>query len=150
MNIFDFIKIFKETKKEFYADRDKAKECIKYLKAYENLSKEIYEKNKLVEETLDKGLYWYYPDNWFDDVRIVVRLLKWCTIDPNDYNSISYIEKLEILHMGIKKSRETCQDYMHSKTYKYVIEEYNACIEFIKSFEQNNRTKVISKNYVLD
>lgn len=150
MNIFDFIKIFKKTKKEFYVDRDKAKECIYKLKVYEDLSKEIYEKNKLVEETLDKGLYWYYPDNWFDDVRTVIRLLKWGTTDQNNYNAISYVERLERLYMGIKKSRETCQDYMYSKTYKYVIEEYNACIEFIKSFEQNNRTKVISKNYVLD
>ena len=63
MNIFDFIKVFRKAKNEYFVDKNKAKRCIENSKILEKQIFDKYLKTETLLNILSKD-YTSYPEEW--------------------------------------------------------------------------------------
>ena len=160
MNIFDFVKIFRKAKTEYFADKNKARKCINNYKILENQIFEKYLKTKNVLDVLSKD-YASYPKEWYVYLNNITKLIKYGTVDINKLNKYyefsqakpdkqekdylpiylthyNYVDRLLNLYNSLKINREFCESYISNKNYQKVMDLYNEDINWLLK-EENKR-----------
>ena len=153
MNIFDFVKIFRKAKTEYFADKNKARKCINNYKILEKQIFEKYLKTKNVLDVLSKD-YASYPKEWHVYLNNITKLIKYGTVDINELNKdyefsqtkpdkrekdylpiylthYNYVNKLLELYNSLKINREFCESYLSDKNYQKVMDLYNEDINWL-------------------
>ena len=160
MNIFDFVKIFRKAKTEYFADKNKARKCINNYKILEKQIFEKYLKTKNVLDVLSKD-YASYPKEWQVYINYITRLIKYGTVYINELNKddefsqakpdkqekdylpiylthYNYVDRLLNLYNSLKINREFCESYISNKNYQAVMNLYNEDINWLLK-EENKR-----------
>ena len=160
MNIFDFIKVFRKAKNEYFVDKNKAKRCIENSKILEKQIFDKYLKTETLLNILSKD-YTSYPEEWHVHLNNVIRLIKYGTISVEELNKdyefsqtkpenrekdylpiylthYNYADKLLRLYNSLKTNREFCESYISNKNYQAVMDLYNEDINWLLK-EENKR-----------
>ena len=160
MNIFDFVKIFRKAKTEYFADKNKARKCINNYKILENQIFEKYSKTKNVLDVLSKD-YASYPKEWQVYINYITRLIRYGTTAMSELNKdyefsqtkpenrekdylpiylthYNYVDRLLNLYNSLKINREFCESYISDKNYQQVMDLYNEDINWLLK-EENKR-----------
>lgn len=166
MNIFDFIKIFRKAKNDYFNDKNKAKKCIENSKILENQIFDKYLKTKTLLKILSKD-YTSYPKEWHVYLNNITKLIKYGTVDINELNKddefsqakpnkrendylpiylthYNYVDRLLQLYYSIKTNREFYESYISDKNYQKVMDLYNEDINWL--LKEENKRLFNSKN----
>ena len=160
MNIFDFVKIFRKAKNDYFADKNNARKCIDNYKILEKQLFDKYLETKTLLNILSKN-YFLYPKEWRIYLDNVTRLIRYGTVDINELNKdndfsqanpdkqendylttyltrYNYVDKLYQLYYLLKANRRFCESYIYNKNYQAVMQLYNEDIDLLLK-EENKR-----------
>ena len=141
----DFWSIFKNSKNEFYKDKNEAIKLLEIVKYIKILTSTAYEKNKEILDYLDSNIY-NYPNYMFDCISNLISMLKY-EYNSNDYNFI-YV----IFNIKLECSNTYC--YMNKqfkqRKFKDMKEEYINLIKNLRDYEKKYKIGILDNFYDYD
>ena len=141
----DFWSIFKNSKNEFYKDKNEAIKLLEIVKYIRSLTSTAYEKNQEILDYLDSNIY-NYPNYMFDCISNLISRFKY-GCKSNDYNFIYVI-------FNIKLECSNTYRYMNKqfkqRKFKDMKEEYINLIKNLRDYEKKYKIGILDNFYDYD
>ena len=141
----DFWSIFKNSKNEFYKDKNEAIKLLEIVKHIKILTSTTYEKNQEILDYLDSNID-NYPNYMFDCISDLISRFKY-ECNSNDYNFI-----YAIFNIKLECSNTYC--YMNKqfeqRKFKDMKEEYMNLIKNLRDYEKKYKIGILDNFYDYD